>query len=73
MGAVDRRRSGHPDLDVRTSRPKLLSYVQGLRAVEGPLRGYNDVLGGIGELWRAWLRIDSKGGRLRPDYQVPRA
>jgi hypothetical protein len=41
--------------------------------VESPFIGYNDVFGGIGELWRAWLRIDSKGGRLRPDYQVPRA
>jgi hypothetical protein len=44
-----------------------------LRVVEWPLLGYNNVFGGIGELWRAWLRIDSKGGRLRPAYQLPRA
>jgi hypothetical protein len=56
MRAVDCRRSRRPDLDVRTSRSKLLCYVRGLRAVEGPLRGYNDLQGGFEELERIMVR-----------------
>jgi hypothetical protein len=50
MGAVCYQRSGCLDLGVYTSRFEPLCQVQGPPAVESPLLGYNDLLGGFEEL-----------------------
>ena len=47
---VCQKRSSRPDLDVYRSRFEPLSYLLGPLAVESPLLGYNDLLGGFEEL-----------------------
>jgi hypothetical protein len=58
MGAVDCRRSGRPDLGVRTSRSEGACRLVGPLPVVGSLRlGYKDLLDCFEDIWSIGSRV----------------
>jgi hypothetical protein len=69
MGALCYQRSGRPDLDVRTNRFELLTFLLAPWAVDGSFVSYKGIEGALEELWMSGSGSAEESGLLQRHAQ----